>query len=96
MTVMGFAGKYHNFHPAAFVFHSHGDEEMFKWVHENLNEEVSDKFSATLTPWRSMNDVCVAMFNSLVIVFPMTRAGQCYFHMLKQVKKDYAKHLEAK
>ena len=87
MTVMGVVEKQHKFHLAGFVFHYHGDEATFHWGHENLKEEVSEKCGVALTPWRSMNDCCVSIFNSLDIVFPMTRLGQCYFHMLKQVKK---------
>ena len=36
------------------------------------------------------------MFNSLGIIFPMTRLGQCCFHVLKQVKNDHGKHLVRK
>ena len=96
MMVMGVVGKQQKFHPAAFVFYSHGDEATFQWGHENLKEEVSEKCGVASTPWRSMNDCCVAILNSLGVVLPMTRSGQCCFHVLKQVKKDCVKCPEVK
>ena len=57
---------------------------------------MSEKCGVALTHWRSMNDCCVSMFNSLGAAFPATRLGQCCFHVLKQVKKGNAKRLVVK
>ena len=43
-----------------------------------------------------MNDCCSAVFNSLHCFFPVSREGQCHFHMLKQVKKDCPQCLKVK
>ena len=75
IAVMGVAGKQQKFHPVDFAFRSHGDEAMFHWGHKHLKEESSEKCGVALTPWRSMNDCCICMFNSLGLVFPTSRLG---------------------
>ena len=43
-----------------------------------------------------MDDFFSAVFDPSCCVFPLTREGQYYFHMLKQGKKYFPQHLKVK
>ena len=93
LRVMGVVDKQMTFTRAGFSLDSHADEEASEWALSVTNSEVERLHGVSIVPWWSMNDYSSATFNSLLVVWPGSRQGNYYVHMLKQVKSAHRKCL---